>query len=106
MLAVSLFLLPDESSGSGENDTALPSVMAEGTLYWLQYNPEDVITAPEDSMIAGTVTSLVPYNRLPSENGKMNQEACLGQPYAFVNGAFAVYVSGPNESWYLCDPIE
>ncbi len=73
------------------DDAALPSVMVDGQLYWLMFNSKYAVEAPAEEFWVGTVTSLVPYNRVPSENDQTNVEACLNQPYAFVDGVFMIY---------------
>ncbi len=73
-------------------DCAPPLVMVDGHLYWIYDSYEYLVDAPDEELWAGTITSIVPYNRAPTENDQTNQECCLNQPYAFINGQLVVYM--------------
>ena len=78
-----------------------PSVMVDGTLY---YAFSARTPAPEEGALSGTIRSQsVPITTVPQEDDTSNFEACVGQPYAFVDGELLLYYSG---QWNRCVPAE
>ncbi len=100
------------------NDTAPPLVTVDDHMYWINYGYDYIIDAPDEELWAGTITSTVPYNRTPTENGQTNQECCLNKPYAFLNGQLVIYIENvpirlPDgtmdygyDGWFKCNLYE
>ena len=75
------------------------AVMVNGQVYTTGSQKAAVI--PENSQISGYIRSAVPASTMPAENGQSNFQACVDQPYAFVNGALLLYYGG---QWNTCHP--
>ena len=77
------------------------TVMVDGALYHT-YGEE--APAPEADQISGQISArFVAGSVLPKEDDTSNFEACVGQPYAFVNGELLLYYGG---QWNRCVPAE
>lgn len=72
------------------------SVMVNDVIY---YTYEEQADEPEESDIAGYIQSNVLISEMPEENDQSNFPACVGQPYAFVNGELRLYY---GDQWNLC----
>lgn len=76
-----------------------PAVMVNGQVYYT-FSERSTVT-PADADIAGSITACVDLSQLPVENDHSNFPACVGQPYAFVDGTLYLYYGG---QWNICVP--
>lgn len=84
-------------------DLAPPYIMIDGTLYWV--NTQQYSFPVEEEDIIGYVTSKIPMNRAPAENGQAN---CLevGTAYALYDHEEygLIYVAQSGDDWVILTP--
>lgn len=85
------------SCGTRENWTCPMAVMVDGTVYIT--GCEKAEQEPEDKDIKGYIRSAVHASQMPEENDQSNFDACVGQPYAIVDGQLLLFY---NSQWNLC----
>lgn len=78
-------------------NTAPLSVMVDGKLYYTSSQKAEDVESP-------TISGYIRYqsvadNTSPGENDTSNFSACVGQPYAFVNGVMILFY---NNQWNIC----
>ena len=78
-------------------NTAPLSVMVDGKLYYTGLQRAEDVESPT---ISGYICyQSVASNTSPRENDTSNFSACVGQPYAFVNGEMILFY---NNQWNIC----
>ena len=81
------------------NWTCPMAVMVNGQIYTTGTQKASLV--PESSQISGYIRSAVSISTMPTENDQSNFQACVDQPYAFVNGMLLLYYGG---QWNTCHP--
>lgn len=75
------------------------SVMIDGRCY---HTFEEEVSVPNDIEITGYIASQsAEISSGPVTDDTSNFTACVGQPYAFVDGQLVLYYNG---QWNLCTP--
>lgn len=78
-------------------DSAPLSIMVDGVLY---LTGGEAVTLDFKPAAAGYITEVsVGPNTTPQKDGTSNFEACVNQPYAYVNGSLVLYYNG---QWNRC----